>query len=406
MEMSINSRGVKWMVLAAMFTVPVQGFAFSVNTNDIVNGAVTTPKIADGAVTATKLGIVCPDGQYLKYTSTGGWVCNVGTPGPQGPQGLQGAAGVKGDTGATGPQGPIGLTGAQGLEGPQGPVGPVGPMPHYANVIVVAKSGGDFTSPVDAMASITDASETNPYLIKIMPGTYNIDILNGKNYVAIQGSGTQVTTLVGSNGSFGVYTIMDGGAPPEISDITIINSNATYGYGIMVLNANLPFKATNVNVTSAYSGIYYTGPDLVVNNARINTLDYGPIPNSIFFYNDATGSKAKISNVYSNGSIRGVSTDNTIDNAEITITYPSSSTIGIAVSGRVVNSRSNAIISANTIENSIMGNMDFTGYDSSVYKVSKIANSRVDSGVVISPSGRTIKCLNVYDSNFNPVVCH
>jgi len=40
----------------------------------------------------------------------------------------------------------------------------------YTNVIVVAPSGGDFTDPITALSAITDASATNPYLVKIMPG--------------------------------------------------------------------------------------------------------------------------------------------------------------------------------------------------------------------------------------------
>ena len=41
-----------------------------------------------------------------------------------------------------------------------------------ANIIWVAKSSGDFTTVTAALASITDATSSNPYLIRIAPGIY------------------------------------------------------------------------------------------------------------------------------------------------------------------------------------------------------------------------------------------
>src|SRR5882672_11271321 len=42
----------------------------------------------------------------------------------------------------------------------------------YQNVIVVARSGGDFTSVQEALNSITDNSPTNRYLVWVAPGIY------------------------------------------------------------------------------------------------------------------------------------------------------------------------------------------------------------------------------------------
>src|SRR6266567_2180274 len=92
----VGSRAVRWLVVAVTCVLPVQGFALTVNTADIANGAVTTVKIADGAVTASKLGIACSNGEYLQYVFGSGWLCSVGTPGPQGIQGPVGATGATG----------------------------------------------------------------------------------------------------------------------------------------------------------------------------------------------------------------------------------------------------------------------------------------------------------------------
>ena len=70
------------------------------------------------------------------------------------------------------------------------------------NVITVSKENGDFTSPIDAINSIPtiglDApSASNPYLIKLGPGVY--DLVNGvvqmQSFVSIIGDGVDSTTI-------------------------------------------------------------------------------------------------------------------------------------------------------------------------------------------------------------------
>ena len=70
----------------------------------------------------------------------------------------------------------------------------------YDNVIVVAKSGGDFTSIQAALDSITDASDTNRYLVWVAPGIYEEQVTM-KEYVDIEGSGQNTTTIVWTGGS-------------------------------------------------------------------------------------------------------------------------------------------------------------------------------------------------------------
>ncbi len=104
-----------------------------------------------------------------------------------------------------------------------------------ANVITVAKSGGDFDNPVDALESITDASASNRYLVKIGPGEYELPVgpaplnipksLKLKSYVTVVGSGVLATIIQGEL-SGGVVTVEDSGAElldVELSNLTILS---------------------------------------------------------------------------------------------------------------------------------------------------------------------------------------
>lgn len=421
----IGSRTVSWVVAVAItaFMSPVSFAAAPIGPNTVNSAAiiaadgasgqtlttgsgVKTGHIQDGAVTASKLGMVCPTGNYLQYVFGSGWVCSVGTAGPQGPQGPIGAAGLAGATGPvgpigmtgatgqTGPQGPAGLTGTQGLTGATGPEGPVGPIgatgstgpqgsagttPHYANIIVVAKSGGDFTDPLAAINSIADASPTNQYLIKIMPGTYEISSFNTKESVDIEGSGQGTTVIsnpnvVGVDSTFNIYSssnirnlslytpVSTRGSNPRLSDLTIISSH--------------PEMMTNVAVNN-------WSPGLVLERVTIQSDGYGLRNNS--------GGNTSInnSNISSVNNWSGDAFHGTLAPAYVTII---NSTIG-----NLFNNNSNYIDSYPAtvkIYSSILGQV--TNWDGYMY----ISNTQIQPEYY-SNSG-VVKCFSTYDQNFNP----
>lgn len=91
-----------------------------------------------------------------------------------------------------------------------------------ANVISVAEQNGDFSNPIAAMDSITDASDSNPYIVVMAPGIYDLgsQTLTVKPHVTVQGSGIDRTVLLsnGDNSNASVVQLVEN---TTVSDMTI-----------------------------------------------------------------------------------------------------------------------------------------------------------------------------------------
>lgn len=234
------------------------------NGSEIVDGTIGTSKISDGAVTMNKLADWSVSGtKIVDYSVTDTKIANGAV------TGSRVADGAITDEKITGP------ISASKLEKP-------------ANVVVVAKSGGDFTDPVAAINFITGASATNPYLIKILPGIYTLsETLIIKPYVDIEGSGENITKLtatgiptdrggcgtgtggvvtVKANSEIRLLTIESIGIPdsytanmalfncdgvydfphaPKVTNVTLIASNGWYNWGVENLGV---LTLTNVTI--------------------------------------------------------------------------------------------------------------------------------------------------------------
>ena len=139
---------VRWAVLwAVLLVLPAQVLAvqFYISTDDILQNAVTGNIIAAGAVTNDKIQVGTITKDRLAFTVDSA---------------------------------------------------------KYANLVIVAKSGGDFTSPIDAINSVTTASAANPFVVKVMPGVYDLGTssLQMKEYVYLEGSGEDSTVITAYSG--------------------------------------------------------------------------------------------------------------------------------------------------------------------------------------------------------------
>ena len=146
----------------------------------------------------------------------------------------------------------------------------------YQNVLVVAKSGGDYTSVQAALTSITTASDTNRYLVWVAPGVYT-ETVTMKPYVDIEGAGELLTTIsytgsasgntgtvVGANdaelrflavrntgGNTRAIAIYNNGASPRHTHVTASASGGTTNYGVLNSSSSSP---TMNDVTASASG--------------------------------------------------------------------------------------------------------------------------------------------------------
>jgi len=127
---------------------------------------------------------------------------------------------------------------------------------HYANVVVVAKSGGDFKTITAALESITDASDINRYLVWVAPGIYEEQVIM-KPYVDIEGAGELVTRIKwhGASGNTATDGTLLGTANVELRHLTVENTGENV-YAVAINNWGDSPRLTHVTAT-AWGSISY-----------------------------------------------------------------------------------------------------------------------------------------------------
>ena len=117
------------------------------------------------------------------------------------------------------------------------------------NVVIVAKSGGDFTTITAALDSITTASDTNRFLIYVAPGVYN-ERVTMKQYVDIEGAG-ELTTRITQAGSASITTgTVLGANNAELRFLTVKNTGGN-NFAAAIYNTTASPYLTHVTASAS-----------------------------------------------------------------------------------------------------------------------------------------------------------
>ena len=150
----------------------------------------------------------------------------------------------------------------------------------WEHVVIVAKSGGDYTSVSDAVSSISPSSSSR-YLILVMPGTYT-ETVTLPEYVHLKGSGAGVTRITSdaSNGNFN-----------DVSAATLVVPANSQVSDLAVYNTATIDKSVGLHVNTGYS-------QTVIDNVHVDVTGSGGQYHIAVYLNRA---RPKLTHVYCRG---------------------------------------------------------------------------------------------------------
>lgn len=440
-----KSRSVLLLLIAVFFMIlTATGYA-TVGTDQIADGAVTTPKIADGAVTSEKIG----DGAVSTNKVADGSVTDAKISGPISASKIS-SSGLDADTvdglhsadlaphvHTHSQSQVIGLDAALAGKADESHNHDGLYQKKYANVAVVAKSGGDYTDPATASANWSSWCPnryTQPCLLKIMPGVYDIgaNVVAVPAYIDIEGSGRGVTVIRGSGtGAYhGGYHVIDTQSPVEVRDLTVENYGV-YGDHRGIIGAS---RIRNVQVNMVPVGsLSLSGSAINADVGEVELIDVkvnfdfshqtgNPVNNLSGVKLTGSGGTALLSNVIVNipvGQVNsGIGLEIPIGSGACTVKIKNSEISGADTGLRAY--YSSVFVSDSTIEaKRSYGSGVVTGTGSTIHiDHSSVSGSQYSVGHFLGttyvayskmsgPTGGTapITCIGNYDDTYNPVTC-
>lgn len=218
------------------------------------------------------------------------------------------------------------------------------------NVVYVSSSGTDVqngTALLNALSNITDAGESNRYLIQLDPGDYDLDdsTLNTKSWVHIRGTG-RLDTVITSSASVAV----EGADLAVLSFLTLTNtSTSSTVYQLTSGDTFLLYVRMVVapTTTSNSFGVFVDGTNAIIQPQNCS-IEYEGTSSGAAVYGariQGTGSKLEMENCFvdltENGSVNAAiglraTTGNALDVERTTVEVKNylSVAFGIYVTGQ------------------------------------------------------------------------
>ena len=235
------------------------------------------------------------------------------------------------------------------------------------NVIVVSPSGGHFTTISAALASISDNSTTNRYLVYVGPGTYT-ETVTMKQFVDIQGAGELATKITQVGNAVGTPTVA-GASNAELRFLTVENTGG-FDFAVAVRNVSASPRLTHVTA-SASGGVETDG---IKNISSSPTISFSTVSAS------SAGGNYGVYNI----------------NSSPTILSSSVSASGGTNFG-IYNSTSGGSFTLKVLNSQVVGSFA-TIFTIPSYTTLVVASQL--SGGVAGGGGGTVTCIATYDENF------
>jgi hypothetical protein len=276
----------------------------------------------------------------------------------------------------------------------------------------VAKANGDYTDPVQALASITDASEGNRYVLIIGPGNYLLSQpLVMKSNVNIVGSGKTLTRLQGgfsSNGSDDTAAAVITADDSRLEGLAIKNVGGPGSHCIGVLsgafgqNISMEISDVDIDVQGCNSSRGINSIFSKLRISRVSIAASGAIgATGIVSINSAISiSELQLhaSGANNNTGIRNSTGSLTIADSNIRTSNGDNQT-GVRNANELASARIvNSIISASSSGPS--KNVSVSASNGAGEDETYVINSSLEGALTGNP-----KCSFVFEANGNPLSC-